>query len=235
MKRELTALGATLVLLLSMEPTLPAIAKTQSEDSVESSANPVVAQRLVNKRQFTHPDGKTIFTVFPDTRSELVGDTREITYRMESEPKDVTAPSAMTGVEQINCRTRKRRTIALEFSDPAPALKDVSNLVRADEPWIDLSEGPEDRLLFESACDEHSDQMPISNPIPNYPALALREGRSGRATYRITVSLSGDVTECTITVTSGHADLDAATCDFARKLKKTGGIYQGALSWQLPD
>jgi len=54
----------------------------------------------------------------------------------------------------------------------------------------------------------------------DYPAKALREGRSGLVEVTITVSPKGKVTDCTVTQSSGSSDLDAATCPFfVRKMR----------------
>ena len=45
-----------------------------------------------------------------------------------------------------------------------------------------------------------------------YPSAALRQGREGRARYKLTIDASGRVTRCDIMTSSGHADLDDLTC-----------------------
>jgi protein TonB len=47
----------------------------------------------------------------------------------------------------------------------------------------------------------------------DWPRAALAEGRTGVAVVRLAINRSGDVDECAIVVSSGHADLDARTCE----------------------
>lgn len=46
----------------------------------------------------------------------------------------------------------------------------------------------------------------------DYPSRALREERSGTTGFRLEVGPDGRVTNCTVTSSSGHADLDAEAC-----------------------
>ena len=51
----------------------------------------------------------------------------------------------------------------------------------------------------------------------DYPSRALREEREGTTGFRVSVGPDGRVTDCTVTSSSGHADLDQATCDNVRR------------------
>lgn len=46
----------------------------------------------------------------------------------------------------------------------------------------------------------------------DYPPRAMMEGRKGVTGFRLTVGADGLPTRCEITSSSGHDDLDAATC-----------------------
>ena len=46
----------------------------------------------------------------------------------------------------------------------------------------------------------------------DYPRAALRAGIGGRVEFRFTVGVTGRVTACTVTRSSGNAELDATTC-----------------------
>ena len=64
--------------------------------------------------------------------------------------------------------------------------------------------------------------VPKGNPgswatTNDYPSRALREEREGTSGFRVTVGPDGKVTDCSITSSSGHADLYAATCDNVRR------------------
>jgi TonB family protein len=54
------------------------------------------------------------------------------------------------------------------------------------------------------------------NPSSHYPAKALQEGREGTSRVALTIGASGRITDCTVVVSSGHADLDAASCRAVR-------------------
>lgn len=46
----------------------------------------------------------------------------------------------------------------------------------------------------------------------DYPNRAQREGREGTVTMRITIGGNGRVSNCSVTGSSGHSDLDSAAC-----------------------
>lgn len=80
----------------------------------------------------------------------------------------------------------------------------------------------------------------------DYPAAALREGRSGRTSVELAVTRWGTVADCRVTASSGHADLDAASCDRlatrARFWPATdaagrdiAGTYVQSVRWALPE
>ena len=50
----------------------------------------------------------------------------------------------------------------------------------------------------------------------DYPR-AVRAGIGGKVEFRFTVGVNGRVTHCTITRSSGNADLDATTCRVVMK------------------
>jgi TonB family protein len=81
--------------------------------------------------------------------------------------------------------------------------------------------------------------------IDDYPGSALREGREGTVGFRLSVGSDGKVFGCTITKSSGHADLDEATCaNMTKRARfepakdtsgtKVAGSYQSRVSWNLP-
>jgi len=95
------------------------------------------------------------------------------------------------------------------------------------------------------------DPEPRGNPgnwaTPNdYPRRALREEREGTTGFRVTVSTEGRVTDCQITRSSGHPDLDEATCqNITRRARfraatdgngdPTSGSYSNSVRWVIPD
>jgi periplasmic protein TonB len=79
----------------------------------------------------------------------------------------------------------------------------------------------------------------------DYPSRALREEREGTTGFRVTIGTDGRVTDCQITSSSGHADLDQATCDNVRRRARfnpatedgqpTTGTYSNRVRWVIPD
>jgi protein TonB len=80
----------------------------------------------------------------------------------------------------------------------------------------------------------------------DYPSRAQREERSGNTSVRIEYDNTGRVTSCTVTASSGHADLDEATCRLLpRRARfvpgvdttgaKVGGTYNTRITWKLPE
>ncbi len=80
----------------------------------------------------------------------------------------------------------------------------------------------------------------------DYPAQDLREGNAGVTGFHLTIGRDGRPQSCTITSSSGHPRLDAATCQLVMKRAMfkpasddTGalamGSYQSRVDWTIPD
>lgn len=92
--------------------------------------------------------------------------------------------------------------------------------------------------------------VPKGNPgnwatTNDYPSRALREEREGVTGFRVTVGTDGKVTDCQITSSSGHADLDAAACSNIQRRARfspamdgegqpTTGSYSNRVRWVIP-
>ena len=79
----------------------------------------------------------------------------------------------------------------------------------------------------------------------DYPSRALREEREGVTRFTVTVDTNGKVASCQVTGSSGHADLDEATCKnisrrgrFKPSTDSNGnpvtGTWSSAVRWQMP-
>ncbi len=79
----------------------------------------------------------------------------------------------------------------------------------------------------------------------DYPSRALREEREGTTGFRVSVNAEGRVSGCTITSSSGHPDLDEATCSNVTRRarftpatdgegKPTTGSYSSRVRWVIP-
>jgi protein TonB len=79
----------------------------------------------------------------------------------------------------------------------------------------------------------------------DYPSRALREEREGVTRFRVTVGADGRVTGCSVTGSSGHPDLDEATCSLVSRRGRFNPAKDGegqpatdswssAVRWQIP-
>lgn len=79
----------------------------------------------------------------------------------------------------------------------------------------------------------------------DYRSRWIKEDMSGSAGFTLAIDASGKVTGCTITRSTGHAPLDAATCDLVTKRarfeaardgsgKAVSGSYTGTITWKIP-
>mgnify|MGYP000269951337 CR=1 FL=1 len=93
--------------------------------------------------------------------------------------------------------------------------------------------------------------QPLGNPgewigTSDYPSGALRRQSEGATSFRVTVGIDGRVSACQITVSSGWAVLDEATCRLIserarfssasdRKGRPVIGYYQNRVRWMIPE
>jgi protein TonB len=79
----------------------------------------------------------------------------------------------------------------------------------------------------------------------DYPSRALREEREGVTRFRVSVGADGRITNCQITGSSGHPDLDEATCSLVSRRGRfnpakdgegqpTTDSWSSAVRWQIP-
>ncbi len=92
--------------------------------------------------------------------------------------------------------------------------------------------------------------VPKGNPgswatTNDYPSRALREEREGTTGFRVSVGPDGRVTNCSVTSSSGHPDLDEAACsNITRRARftpatdgegqPTSGTYANRVRWVIP-
>ena len=80
----------------------------------------------------------------------------------------------------------------------------------------------------------------------DYSSSAIRQGLEGVARVSLTIGADGRVTGCQITGSSGHEELDAATCQLVTKRArfeparnengdKVGGTYSSAVRWRITN
>jgi TonB family protein len=92
---------------------------------------------------------------------------------------------------------------------------------------------------------------PATNPASwvtnqDYPVAAMRDEREGVSGFRLTIGPDGLPQRCEIIGSSGHPDLDAATCRLVMERARfkpgrnargeaVGGTYSNRIRWQIPD
>lgn len=80
----------------------------------------------------------------------------------------------------------------------------------------------------------------------DYPVAALREERSGTVGFQLEIGSSGEVTGCNIVESSGHADLDQASCgNLIRRARfspardangePVASTYSNKVRWEIPQ
>ena len=80
----------------------------------------------------------------------------------------------------------------------------------------------------------------------DYRGNWIRQEMTGKARFRLEIAADGRVAGCTITASSGHPELDAATCALVTRRAKfqpargsegepVAGSYSNAIDWQLPE
>lgn len=80
----------------------------------------------------------------------------------------------------------------------------------------------------------------------DYRPRWIREGLTGSARFALSIDAAGKVTGCTITRSTGHAALDAATCELVTKRarfdaardgsgKPVAGTYANTVTWNIPE
>ncbi|MEQ1551252.1 energy transducer TonB [Sphingorhabdus sp.] len=90
--------------------------------------------------------------------------------------------------------------------------------------------------------------VPLGNPgtwvtTNDYPSRALQQKRQGTTAFRLEVGAGGKPTACTVTKSSGHSDLDAATCKALMRRARFGGesdasgpaSWSSRVRWQIPE
>ena len=79
----------------------------------------------------------------------------------------------------------------------------------------------------------------------DYPSRALREEREGVTRFRVNVGADGRITGCSVTGSSGHGDLDEATCSLVTRRGRfnpakdgegqpTSDSWSSAVRWLIP-
>jgi protein TonB len=165
-------------------------------------------------------------------------------------PPDPAAPTSNTSTKAVSPTTVTRPdTIPFDFATtPVTTLPGVDELKGVEVGPVDFGiPGPSPSA---SPFDPVG-AAPRNNPArwvldSDYRASWLRQGLSGSARFTLTIDAAGKVTGCSITRSTGHGVLDAATCELVTKRSRfdaardssgrpVSGSYSGAITWNIPD
>jgi len=140
----------------------------------------------------------------------------------------------------------------LDMSDRKPIV-DTTEIIRPSDEVI-TKVIPQPTPAFTPAARPAFDPIgakPRGNPgnwvtVNDYRTTWINKEMAGTARFRLEVGANGRVESCTITASSGHADLDKATCAliaqrarFEPATDETGakvtGSYSNSVRWELPE
>lgn len=124
-----------------------------------------------------------------------------------------------------------------------PPLPDVPRVIPSPTPTVDA--GPR-KPAFDPVGPRPRNDPGAWVMTSDYKTSWINREWTGTARFRLEIAASGKVAGCTITGSSGHAELDKATCDLVTRRARfepardgagarIGGRYSGAVSWVLPD
>ncbi len=180
---------------------------------------------------------------------------------LQPPPPVVTPPSPFkppstntsTSVQKVEQPTPSTQFQQCEFGGPVP----VGTACRQRPPEYKCPTGQIVTQASQCPQEEKKPDPPKRpNPIPkgnpgnwantnDYPQRALQQEREGTTGFKVTVGPDGRVTSCSITSSSGHGDLDDATCKNVQRRARfdpaldgsgnpTTGSYSNRVRWQIP-
>ena len=103
---------------------------------------------------------------------------------------------------------------------------------------------PPPRVEPKSATPRGRPQTWVTNN--DYPSRAMREERQGTTRFTVSVGADGRVTNCSVTGSSGHSDLDNEVCKLITRRARfnpatdgegqpTSGTWSSAFRWEIPE
>lgn len=159
-----------------------------------------------------------------------------------ADPKESTVPPVFTPVPKLDLK-------------PTPPIIDTTDLIPPPIPSPQPGRG--DIVLPKPAPPAPT---PSFEPVParpkndpgrwlsnnDYRSSWARRELTGVARFRLEIAANGRVSNCTVTGSTGHSELDAATCSLVSKRARfeparggngepVAGSYTGSVLWQLPE
>ena len=173
------------------------------------------------------PAKKSVDTTLPD--EQVAAQTTEDADSLDaSEPNYDTEPTSNLGSER-----RRARSYEDEYDDSDYVFSPREREVEQE----DVSSGPASAIPRGN----------VGNWVNtnDYPSAALQQEREGITTFTVAVGTDGRVEGCSVTGSSGHIDLDTATCTVVSRRARfqpatdddgntIRGEYTNRVRWQIP-
>ncbi len=224
-----------LLVLASVQPELPPLVQCPvmalitspdrrailSASEVNSWRGPVLNLDLAVTNAEAEAFGKLAFIrlggkVFAGGILARQGDDRSSNIFRLAFAREQLSDLAKGGALELVERDGAGLSFMLAPADPAPlaacltknaAPPDAATAAFAPRSWTFVPLEPNQPLSIRSR----------GNPDFAYPVKALAEDREGSSRVAVTIGTDGRVDTCEVIVSSGHADLDAASCSAARR------------------
>ena len=182
--------------------------------------------------------------VLPDVAA--IFEARNIAY--EPPPPPPAIPEEQPAIQPDKAAVEPRQSVItapIQFDTTPATLPDIQSM---------LPKPPESRVMPPPADQPRFTPEPVkprNDPggwvcEADYSSQAIRLGREGIARFSLTIGADGRVSDCQITVSSGHPELDRATCDLVSKRArfeparndkgdKVSGTYSNAVRWKITN
>lgn len=153
-------------------------------------------------------------------------------------PPETTPTETATYIPQPPVDLNPARPVVDTIPIPLPPFTDISMPGPAATPLPSLA--------FDPAPPKARNNPATWVTTSDYPARDIRQEHEGVTAFRVVVGTDGRVKSCEITLSSGFASLDRATCrnverrarfDATRDAtgEKVMGTYSNQVRWQIPD
>ncbi|MBV7264764.1 TonB family protein [Erythrobacter sp. WH131] len=196
--------------------------------------------------------GLAVKGVIPDiVENPDVFDVTPIEPEIEPPVEQTEQQPAQSREVTPNYETTVETPFDFEF-DPGPSapIDTLPDLGTGTIGPVDVG-GPIGNATPTSALPDPITASPRGNPgrwvtDSDYRSRWVREELSGVVSFALTIDRDGKVSDCTITKSTGHAQLDEATCRLIERRARfdpakdsygnpISGTYRNSVNWKLPE
>lgn len=157
--------------------------------------------------------------------------------------EETKASSTQTYVPESDLDLVSDDPIILTLDDPLPPLDPVE--IEA-FPTAAATPAGQASPAFDAIGPKPSNDTSRWVTTGDYRSSWINRELTGVARFRVQVGTDGRVSQCMVVGSSGHAELDRATCDLVTRRARfdpardgrgdtVSGSYSSAVSWRLPD